>query len=104
MLRSERGFELYESSTTANPSRKRKTSPRISDGAAVESAAAITPTGTPKLTAAPAAASAFETLWRPCIGSTTSASPSGVLNKNRLAPTPTVSTPIARTSAASVTP
>src|SRR5215204_3652065 len=62
MLRSERGFELYESSTTTNPSRKRKTSPRFSEGAAVASASAISSTPTPKLRAAPAAANAFRTL------------------------------------------
>src|ERR671912_449758 len=38
---SERGFELYESSTTVKPAAKLKTSPRICDGAAVESASAI---------------------------------------------------------------
>ena len=104
MLTSDRGLELYESSTTVNPSRKRKTSPRISEGAAVESAAAISSAETPKYEATAEAASAFRTLCLPCIGSTASASPVGVSRRNRLVPTPTVSSPTALTSAASRMP
>jgi hypothetical protein len=53
----------------------------------------------PNASAAAAAARAFSTLWRPCIGSLASASPEGVLKTKRLSPTPTASTPKAITSA-----
>ena len=63
------------------------------------SAAAISAAPTPKTVAAAAAASAFKTLWRPCSGSVTSASPPAARKRKRLRPTPIDSTPKARTSA-----
>src|SRR5437016_13779219 len=82
ILINDRGFELYESSTTLKPAAKSKTSPRIRGGLAVLNAPAICAGGISKQVATAAAASAFIRLCRPLIGSVARASPNGVLKRN----------------------
>ena len=100
MLSKERGFELYESSTTVNPAAKSSNSPRMCGGTAFRKALAIASGVISKHVATAAAASAFIRLWRPVIGSSAPASPRGVLSRKRFKPKRDVSMSVDMTSAA----
>jgi hypothetical protein len=59
MFSSDRGFELYESSTTLNPAAKSNTSPRMVGGVAVANPSAISAGFISKQNPTEAAAKAF---------------------------------------------
>src|SRR5438477_12105924 len=99
MLNNDRGFELYESSTTVKPAAKFKTSPRIFGGFTERKASAINSGFNFSAVATADAASEFIKLCAPVIGKFATASPSGVFKRNRIDPNCEVSISLAVTSA-----